>query len=97
MSAASLIAGHLNAPYGPIVCEQDVIDSLKNGFLSAKTKTANEIIATIFLENSPSLILRCCREITASPELVENLYKQCVQITQYRSTDWEDTTLSSDY
>jgi len=73
------------------VREQDVIDSLKNGFLSAETETANEILAAIFLETEPSLILRCCREISALPEHAESLYQQCVQMTLLRSMDWENT------
>lgn len=90
MSAASLISGHLNAPYGRIVCEQDVIESLKNGCLSAKTKAANDILAALFLEVSPSLILRCVREISASQEAVENLYSQSVQLTCLRYMAWEE-------
>lgn len=90
LSAASLISGHLNAPYGQMVFERDVIQSLKNGFLSGKTHTANDILAALFLEVSPGLILRCCREISASQEAVGNLYSQTVQLTFCRCMDWEE-------
>jgi len=38
--AASMIAAHLNAPYGPIVSAYDVAESLRCGELSARTNEA---------------------------------------------------------
>jgi len=89
MSAASMIAVHLNAPYGPIVSEQDVIESLRSGRFSAKSKIANDILAALFIETYPSLIFRCGREIGASLEAICELYQQSVRLTGLSCQEWE--------
>ena len=58
MSAASLIATHLNAPYGKIVSARDVIASLRSGHFAAASEEANGILEALFTEVSPDLILR---------------------------------------
>lgn len=59
MSAASLIATHLNAPYGKTVSAWDVAASLKAGCLSASSKEANSLLEALFIEVAPDLILKC--------------------------------------
>ena len=81
MSAAALIATHLTAPYGPLVSETDVIDSLKSGCFSASSQAANDILAAIFLETSPRLILRCARETGTSLEAIQRLYRGSILLT----------------
>lgn len=47
MSAASLIANHMNVPYGKIVGEEDVVASFRHGELSASSREANAILAPV--------------------------------------------------
>lgn len=63
MSAASLIATHLNAPYGPVVTEGDVAESLRRGVPSARTPEANAILEALFVECEASLIERAAAEL----------------------------------
>lgn len=73
-----MIATHMNAPYGAVVAEQDVVDSLRSGCFSAVTQIGNDILFAIFIEISPDLLLRCAREIGAEPgELQRPLYAVC--------------------
>ena len=63
MSAASLIATHLNAPYGPVVTERDVAESLRRGVPSASTTEANAILEALLVECEASLIERAAAEL----------------------------------
>ena len=90
MSAAALIAMHLNAPYGPIVSEKDVIDSLKSGKFSSSSQAANDILAAIFLETSPRLILRCARETGATLEAIHRLYLGSILLTGHACPELEE-------
>ncbi|MFE1574168.1 hypothetical protein ACFIQG_20515 [Comamonas odontotermitis] len=62
MSAAAMIATHLNAPYGPIVTESDVIQTLTIGRLSASSTQANALLEALFIECELGLIERAVRE-----------------------------------
>ena len=90
MSAASLIATHLNAPYGEIVSADDVIASLKSGHLSASTKEANGILEALFTEVPPDLILKCADQVQAPLESVNHLYQVTLTLGLMRSQAWED-------
>jgi len=90
MSAAALIATHLNAPYGPIVSESDVIASLKNGCFSASSQAGNDILAAIFLETSPRLLLRCAHETGASLEAILKLYRSSILLTGHACPELEE-------
>lgn len=85
-----MIATHLNAPYGKVISEQDVIDSLRGGNFLADNKVANAILSAIFLENSIDLILRCAREVNAPIESVNRLYKESINLTGHPCADWEN-------
>ena len=63
MTAASMIATHLNAPYGPVVTEHDVAGSLRRGMPSASTPEANAILEARFVECGASLIQRAAAEL----------------------------------
>lgn len=80
MSGASLIANHMNVPYGRIVSASDVAASFRNGCLSASSQTAIEILAPFFHEIEPSLIWRCAREVNASLEMVNRLYAHTLRL-----------------
>lgn len=89
MSGASLIANHMNVPYGPIVSPSDVVASFRNGCLSASNETANAILAALFNEVEPSLILRCAKEVSASLETLNCLYSQTLSLGLMPSPEWE--------
>lgn len=89
MSAASLIANHMNAPYGHIVSAGDVAASFVNGFLAGHSNEANGILAPFFNEIEPSLILRCAREVDAPLEKVNALYQQTLKLGFMASPAWE--------
>ena len=63
MSATSMIATHLNAPYGPVVTAGDVAESLRRGAPSASTPEANGILEALFVECEASLIERAAAEL----------------------------------
>lgn len=89
MSGASLIANHMNVPYGRIVSPSDVVASFRNGCLSASNETANAILAPCFNEIEPSLILRCAREVNASLDMVNRLYAHTLSLGFMPSPEWE--------
>lgn len=89
MSAASMIATHLNVPYGRMVSAYDVASSLTSGRLSASTKEANAILSALFIETAPRLILRCAREEGASLESMNQLYQETLAQGEMRSPEWE--------
>lgn len=95
MSAASMIATHLNVPYGRIVSAHDVALSLMSGRLSASTKEANAILSALFIETAPRLILRCAREEGASLDAVRQLYQETLTQGEMRSPEWEGATQTS--
>ena len=80
MSAASLIATHLNAPYGKVVSAWDVAASLRTGCLSASSKKANSLLEALFIEVAPDLILKCADEINASLHMVNCLYLETLDL-----------------
>lgn len=94
MSAASLIATHLNAPYGKIVSAGDVIASLKSGQFAAASKEANGILEALFIEVSPDLILKCADQVDAPLDKVNDLYQMTLALGFMRSPNWEDATSS---
>ena len=85
-----MIATHLNAPYGKIVSEQDVAHSLQKGMLSASTENANAILEALFTEVSPELILACAKQVQASFESVNQLYRQTLERGVIRNPEWEE-------
>lgn len=89
MSAASMIATHLNVPHGRMVSAHDFASSLRSGRLSASTKEANAILSALFTETAPRLILRCAREEGASLEATMQLYQETLTQGEMGSPEWE--------
>lgn len=89
MSAAFLIANHMNVPYGKIVSEEDVAASFRNGRLSAATRDANGILGPFFNEIEPSLILRCAEELGVDFVTVSSLYEDTLKQGFCPSPAWE--------
>ncbi|CAB5713652.1 Uncharacterised protein [Delftia tsuruhatensis] len=91
MSAASLIATHMNAPYGRVLSAQDVVVSLQQGHLSAACGDANDILAMLFTEVDPSLILQCAAQENVPLASVNRLYEETLCLGGMKSAAWEQT------
>ena len=91
MSGASIIATHMNVPYGKVLTPEDVVASLKSGDFKAATKDGNNLLVSLFIETEPSLILRCAREIQAPLENVNRLYQRTLECGYFPSPEWEQT------
>lgn len=91
MSAASMIAAHLNAPYGPLVSTNDVEESLRNGELSASTPAARDIMEDLFVECGISLIERAAREMGLPLEQVQLLQRSIDKTRLARIKQAEDS------
>jgi len=89
MTAAALIACHMNAPYGPVLDEKAVWDSLREGKLSAASEKANAILAGIFCEVRPELIVRCVVEAKIPMIQANSLYQETVACGFARCPAWE--------
>lgn len=89
MSGASLIANHMNVPYGRIVSAEDVEASFIKGYLAGHSREANGILAPLFNEIEPSLILRCAQEVKAPLEMVNRLYAHTLSLGFMPSPEWE--------
>ena len=89
MSAASLIATHMNVPYGKILTSQDIIASFKSGNFEAATEEGRSLLAWLFVEVQPGLILKCASEIQAPLENVNRLYQRTRELGLHRIPEWE--------
>jgi hypothetical protein len=89
MSAALLIATHLNAPYGKVVAVTDVERSLMAGHFEAHTVEAYGILAWMFVECEKSLIERAARELGAPSQRLQELYQDSLRLMMHRMPDWE--------
>lgn len=89
MTALALIASHLNAPYGPVLAESDVLDSLKNGRLSASSEKANAVLGGMFVEVEPRLIARCALEAKVTIQQANRLYQDTIANAFPKCPQWE--------
>ncbi|MDH0901399.1 hypothetical protein N5C12_18955 [Comamonas aquatica] len=89
MSAASMIATHLNAPYGPVVSAGDVERSLRAGRFEGHTAAARGILAWMFVECEKSLIERAARELGVPSLLLQDLYQDSLRLMMHRVPAWE--------
>jgi len=89
MTAAALIACHMNAPYGPVLDEKAVWDSLREGKLSAASETANAILGAMFCEVEPELIVSCALEIKVPVAQAHRLYHDTLAHGFMRCPAWE--------
>ena len=91
--AGTMIAFHLGAPYGKdLVSEKEVYEALKNGSLAGIASPAKDILASLFIENSPTSILKDAYECGSSLENVQTLYEEIVALPFPPSPEWERTT-----
>lgn len=89
MSAAALVATHLNAPYGPVVTEGDVVASMRRGDLLGLTEEVKAVMSGLFCELDPQLIVRCAVEAGVPIERVNRLYLDTVRFGAFRCPAWE--------
>lgn len=86
-----LVVTHLNASVGKVVSIESLAQSLLEGSLAnIKNKTAAAMIASLFVEASPEMIVACAREAGANIESVNNLYLETVAGNIGSSSAWED-------
>ena len=91
MTASALISSPLNAPFGPILMESDVLNSLKNGRLSAQTEQANAVLGGLFVEVEPRLIARCALEAHVTIKQANLLYLDTVAHAFPKCPQWESS------
>jgi hypothetical protein len=72
------------------VSAQDVVISMQRGHLSASTASANDILAAMFTEVEPSLILQCAAQESVCLEAVNQLYAETLGLGGMKSPAWED-------
>lgn len=87
---ASMIATHMNVPYGKILEPEDIVATLKSGDFVAATKDGNNLLVSLFVEVEPELIIRCAYEIQAPLENVNRLYQKTLEVGFFRSPAWEE-------
>lgn len=89
MSAALMIATHLNAPYGKVVAVADVEESLKAGRFVGHSEIAVGILVWIFVECEKSLIERAADELGVPSVSLIELYRESVRLGVHRMPEWE--------
>lgn len=89
MSGSSLIANHINVPYGRIVTAEDVELSLKAGCFEAHSNEALGLLAALFIECERSLIERAGRELNVPSEKLDELYQDSLRLGFHPIPEWE--------
>ena len=87
-SAASMIATHMNVPYGRIVDASDVVKCLLSGRFSAASKEAREILCAMFTECDKALIGRAARELQVPAETLAMLYQDSLRMGANAAPEW---------
>ena len=91
MTASSLITTHLNAPVGSILAGDDVLNSLRNGRLSAASEKANAILGAMFVEIEPRLIAKCALEANCTITRANLLCLDTLAHDFPKSPKWESS------
>lgn len=87
----SMAVTHLNAPYGAIVCANNLIESLSQGELRAASPKAAAILSYLFVEVEPRLVMQCAMESGSSLPMVNQLYSDTIRGGAPRSAPWESS------
>ena len=85
-----MITTHLNAPYGPLLTDADVAESIRQGRLWAATRQANEILSGLFGECAPELIVCCAYELGVTAAQAHALYREMLALGMMRCPAWEE-------
>lgn len=89
MSAISMTVSHLNAPYGAILTNDELAESLLTGSVMGSSPVSRAIIEQLFIEVSPSLILRCVSEVGGGACQANMLYQKSLESGAVRNLGWE--------
>ncbi|MDI5889492.1 hypothetical protein [Halomonas rhizosphaerae] len=91
MSGLSIAVTHLNTPYSVTVTTKQLALALRHGtvHLDEITEQEGAIIATVFTESTPNLIMLCIKEAGATIESAQTLYKEAIK-NWHRSPEWEE-------
>lgn len=86
------ISTHLNAPYGPVVKDATVATLLSTGtFTNLKCDELElELLKTLFVECSPSLIGRACYQVGSGLDQAHSLYLELLKEGHPVVHRWED-------
>lgn len=84
-----LVVTHLNAPYGLVVTEEDLARSLRTGKIVADNAAARAVIAQVFIETEPRLLVQCAREIGVPIAKVNALYRDTLANGAPANPAWE--------
>jgi len=96
MSATSMIVTHMNAPYGAIVTEDDVVQSLRKGTFCAATADGRDILAAVFVECRRGLIERAGVELGIPVSRLKALYLESLRMGLPKVSEWDfDNRLDS--
>lgn len=89
MSAAALIAAHLNAPHGPALTPEEVAESMRCGAPCGASPLARALAAGMFCEIDTALLVRAARESGASVAQLDALYRATLAAGMVRVPEWE--------
>lgn len=89
MSAASMIAAHLNVPYGPVVTKDDVVESLRKGTFWAATADAKDILISMFVECRRQLVERAGAELGVPATNLKGLYLESLRMGMHHVPEWD--------
>ncbi|APW45636.1 hypothetical protein [Rhodoferax antarcticus] len=89
MNTAELITAHLNAPYGAVITVDDLAQSLRTGQRKARTAAGNAVLAYLFTELEPRLIVTCAQEVGANVSSAHSLYLDTLAHAAHPSPAWE--------
>ncbi len=88
-----MVVAHLNAPYGPVVCADDLAGSLAHGEIRAASAQAAAILSYLFIEVEPRLVMRCAMEAGATLPIANQLYSDTLKSGVPRSALWESSVM----
>lgn len=86
-----MLAGHLNAPSGPLITAADIARALRAGSVEHLdgNSAGRAALLSMFIEAEPSLILACTREADADWRSADALYRQSLADGLPRVPRWE--------
>lgn len=89
MKTAELITTHLNAPYGAVLMQHELVGSLREGRLAANSASGNAVLGYLFCELEPRLIVTCAHEVGASVGSAHAMYLDTLAHCAQPSPAWE--------
>jgi hypothetical protein len=85
-----LAVTHLNAPVGPLVSVEHLVQALRSGSVEGLDEMVGAVISYLFVELSPGLIARCAYEAGSDLRQANELYKESLADHLPRVLDWEN-------